>query len=382
MDYEELVSQARAQITEIHPDHLVGLGAGVTIVDVREPHEFALGAIPGSILISRGVLESEIGRHVPDLDSALVVVCSVGARSALAAVSLMEIGYSNVVNLAGGVEAWKSQGRPWQAPDTLTDEQRARYSRHTALAEVGLEGQRRLLESKVLLVGAGGLGSPVALYLAAAGVGELGVVDADTVDASNLQRQIVHGLDRIGSAKTASVTETVANLNPDVTVVEYRTRLMAGNAVEILSGYDVIVDGADNFPTRYLVNDASLNLGIPVVHGSIFRFEGQVSVFRPHQGPCYRCLFAEPPPPALAPNCAEAGVLGVLPGVIGSLQAVEVVKLLLGIGDDLTGRLLLYDALDQEFRELRIVRDPHCAACADATHPPPLVDYDERCVVG
>ena len=350
MTYEELVAQARARITEIDPDRLGVAGEQVVIVDVREPHEFAQGAIPGSVLIPRGVLEAEIGRHVPDVDAAVVVVCSVGARSALATVSLMDIGYRNVANLAGGFDAWKSLGRPWQAPDTLTDEQRARYSRHTALAEVGPEGQRKLLDSKVLLVGAGGLGSPVALYLAAAGVGELGVVDADIVDASNLQRQIVHGLDRIGTPKTMSVAETIANLNPDVTVVQYRERLTAENARQILSGYDVIVDGADNFPTRYLVNDASLGLGIPVVHGSIFRFEGQVSVFRPYEGPCYRCLFAEPPPPALAPNCAEAGVLGVLPGVIGSLQAVEAIKVLLGIGDDLTGRLLLYDALDQEFR--------------------------------
>jgi molybdopterin/thiamine biosynthesis adenylyltransferase len=292
------------------------------------------------------------------------------------------MGYSNVSSLAGGMTRWKAEGRPWEIPEMLDDDQRVRYSRHILLPEVGEEGQRQLLGSRVLLIGAGGLGSPVALYLAAAGVGTLGIIDYDTVDLSNLQRQILHNVDRVGTLKVESATETISRLNPDVEVEPFAARLTADNVLDVMAGYDVVVDGADNFPTRYLVNDAALHLHIPVVHGSIFRFEGQATVFSPYSGPCYRCLFPEPPPPELAPSCAEAGVLGVLPGVIGSVEAMETIKLLLGIGEPLVGRLLVYESLGQEFRTLQIRRDPDCPACADEAHPPRLIDYDDACRPG
>jgi molybdopterin/thiamine biosynthesis adenylyltransferase len=293
--------------------------------------------------------------------------------------SLKDMGYADVASLAGGFDRWKAEGRSWRAGEGLTAEQRDRYSRHVLLPQVGEKGQARLLDSKVLLIGAGGLGSPAALYLAAAGVGTIGIVDYDTVDATNLQRQVLHNLDRIGMPKTDSARETLSAMNPDVKVVTYNERLTAENALRIMAGYDVVVDGGDNFPTRYLVNDASLHLGVPVVHGSIFRFEGQVSVFHPYQGPCYRCLFPEPPPPELAPSCAEAGVLGVLPGIIGSIEAMEAIKLLLEIGDPLTGRLLIYDALEEEFDTVNLSRDPGCPACADPGRPPLIVEYDQSC---
>jgi len=308
-----------------------------------------------------------------------VLYCEGGARSALAAQTLEDMGYTNVASLEGGFTRWKREGLPWRAPEGLTTDQRARYSRHVLLPEVGEKGQIELLESRVLLIGAGGLGSPAAIYLAAAGVGTIGIVDDDVVDASNLQRQIIHNMDRLGQPKVESARETLTALNPDVKVEPHDLRLAADNVLEVLSGYDVIVDGGDNFPTRYLVNDASLHLHTPVVHGSIFRFEGQVSVFNPYGGPCYRCQFPEPPPPELAPSCAEAGVLGVLAGVVGSIQAVEAIKLILGIGEPLVERLLTYDALTQEFMELRIRRDPDCLACGDESMPPRLVDYDATC---
>jgi molybdopterin/thiamine biosynthesis adenylyltransferase len=289
------------------------------------------------------------------------------------------MGYRRVASLAGGFDRWKAEGRPWEVPMGLDAAQRARYSRHLLLPEVGEAGQERLLASKVLVVGAGGLGSPVALYLAAAGVGTLGIVDFDLVDATNLQRQVLHNLDRVGRPKVESAAETIRGLNPDVKVVPHAERLGVDNVLEIMSGYDVVVDGADNFPTRYLMNDASLHLRLPVVHGSIFRFEGQATVFQPYAGPCYRCLFPEPPPPELAPSCAEAGVLGVLPGIIGSIQAVEALKLVLGIGEPLVGRLLTYDSLAQEFHTLRVRRDPACPACADESRVPVLVEYDDAC---
>lgn len=374
-----MVAQARRVVPQVSPTESSSISNAV-FVDVREPHEVASGHIRDAALIPRGVLESEISAAIPDRDTPIVVYCAVGERSALAAVTLGELGYRHVVNMEGGFTLWQELGHEWTNPSPLSVEQLLRYSRHTVLPEVGVAGQATLLASKVAIVGAGGLGSPVAMYLAAAGVGVLGVIDDDIVEISNLQRQIMHGSDRLGSQKTASAATTIANLNPDVSVIEHPIRLDASNAISILSDYDLIVDGTDNFPTRYLVNDASLLLGIPVVHGSIFRFEGQVSVFGPG-GPCYRCLFPLPPPPELAPNCAEAGVLGVLPGIVGSLQAVEVLKLLLGIGESLSGRLLLYDALDQDFQTLRISRNPACPTCSNgaAIH---LVDYDDSCAVG
>ncbi|MEX1133861.1 MAG: molybdopterin-synthase adenylyltransferase MoeB [Acidimicrobiia bacterium] len=380
MTYQELVAAAKRQIREIQPQELEPRLGEVTVVDVREADEFDQGSIEGSIHLARGVLESTIRSHVSDLDREVVLYCAVGARSALAALSLQQLGYTRVSSLAGGFGRWKSEGYPWGTPHGLTTDQRGRYSRHTLLPEVGEAGQVKLLDSRVVVIGAGGLGSPAALYLAAAGVGTLGIVDFDVVDVSNLQRQILHNMDRLGQSKVESARETLSALNPDVKIVTYNERLSADNVLRILGGYDVIVDGGDNFPTRYLVNDASLHLRTPVVHGSIFRFEGQVTVYDPYNGPCYRCQFAEPPPPELAPSCAEAGVLGVLPGIIGSLQAMEAIKLVLDLGDTLAGRLLTYDGLSQEFLTLNIRRNSDCPACADEDHPPRLVEYDQFCV--
>ncbi|MGA7227812.1 MAG: molybdopterin-synthase adenylyltransferase MoeB [Acidimicrobiia bacterium] len=377
--YRELVDQARKRIAEITPGQLEETIDRVRVIDVREAGEHAQGAIPGARLIPRGVLERDVAGIVPDPDTPLVVYCAAGQRSALAAASLVDMGFTNVASLIGGFERWKAEGREWRVGEGLTAEQRDRYSRHILLPEVGEEGQTVLLDSKVLLIGAGGLGSPAALYLAAAGVGTIGIVDYDTVDATNLQRQILHNLDRVGMAKTDSARETIAALNPDVKVVTHNERLGADNVLKIMSGYDVIVDGGDNFPTRYLINDASLHLQVPVVHGAIFRFEGQAAVFNPYVGPCYRCLFPEPPPPEMAPSCAEAGVLGVLPGIIGSIEAMEAIKLLLGLGTSLTGRLLIYDSLEQEFTSVRVSRDPRCPACADSDRPPVIVEYDDAC---
>ncbi len=380
LTYQELVARAKREIREITTAQLEErLGGDFVLIDCREADEFEQGAIEGSKLIPRGVLESNLPMQVPSPKTEIVLVCAAGARSALAAKDLAAMGYENVSSLAGGFGQWKAEGRPWAVPKKLSTEQKARYSRHTLLPEVGVEGQVKLLESKVLLIGAGGLGSPAALYLAAAGVGTIGVVDFDTVDASNLQRQILHTVDRIGVAKVESARETLQALNPDVKIEPYQARLSADNVIEIMSGYDLVVDGGDNFPTRYLVNDASLHLRIPVVHGAIFRFEGQASVFKPYEGPCYRCLFPQPPPPELAPSCAEAGVLGVLPGIIGSIEGMEAIKILLGIGEPLIGKLLTYDALTQEFRHLKLRRNPECPACADEAMPPVIVEYDMAC---
>jgi molybdopterin/thiamine biosynthesis adenylyltransferase/rhodanese-related sulfurtransferase len=380
MTYQQLVAAAKRQIREIQAQELEPRLGEVTVVDVREADEFDQGSIEGSIHVARGLLEGSIRNHVPDLDREVVLYCAAGARSALAAVSLQQLGYTRVSSLAGGFVRWKTEGYPWATPHGLTTDQRGRYSRHTLLPEVGEAGQVKLLDSRVVVIGAGGLGSPAALYLAAAGVGTLGIVDFDVVDVSNLQRQILHNMDRLGQSKVESARETLSALNPDVKIVTYNERLSADNVLRILGGYHVIVDGGDNFPTRYLVNDASLHLRTPVVHGSIFRFEGQVTVYDPYNGPCYRCQFAEPPPPELAPSCAEAGVLGVLPGIIGSLQAMEAIKLVLDLGDTLAGRLLTYDGLSQEFLTLNIRRNPDCPACADEDHPPRLVEYDQFCV--
>lgn len=377
--YQEIVEAARAVISEIAPGAVEARLTEVVVVDVREADEYEQGTVPGAAHVPRGILEGAILALAPDPATEIVLFCGGGGRSALAARSLNEMGYSNVHSMAGGFGRWKDEGRRWSTPDTLTSDQRARYSRHILLPEVGEAGQAALLGSSVLLIGAGGLGSPAALYLAAAGVGTIGIVDSDVVDASNLQRQVLHNVDRLGMSKVESARETLAALNPDVKLVTYGARLTAANVLEMLSGFDAIVDGGDNFPTRYLVNDASLHLQIPVVHGSIFRFEGQVSVFAPYDGPCYRCLFPAAPPPELSPSCAEAGVLGVLPGVIGTIQATETLKLLLGIGTTLQGRLLIYDALEEDFSTVNVSRRSDCPACSDPDHPPKLVDYDYAC---
>ncbi|MGB0801297.1 MAG: molybdopterin-synthase adenylyltransferase MoeB, partial [Ilumatobacteraceae bacterium] len=327
-------------------------------LDVREPDEYAEGAIEGAIHIPRGHLEAQVENRIPDKSTPVVVYCAGGVRSAFAARTLGELGYTTVESMDGGFGRWKDEGRPWRQPASLSPEQQNRYKRHLLLPEVGTEGQKKLLDARVLLLGAGGLGSPAALYLAAAGVGTIGIVDMDDVDASNLQRQVLHNIDRIGDRKVDSAKKTLTMLNPDVDVVTYDTRLSAENIIDIISGYDVIVDGADNFPSRYVLNDASVKLGIPVVHGSIFRFEGMVSVFHPLEGPTYRDMVPEPPPAELAPSCAEAGVLGVLPGIIGSIQALETIKVILGLGDALIGRILSVDTTEMEFRVFNLRRDP------------------------
>jgi sulfur-carrier protein adenylyltransferase/sulfurtransferase len=381
--YRELLAEARNEIDEIDARELAARMAGdggLVVIDVRERNEFEQGAIPGAIHIPRGSLESRIERIVPSRATPVVVQCEVGNRSVFAARSLGELGYTDVVSLAGGFTAWKEHGHPWSAPIVLDEARARRYSRHLLIPEVGEEGQLRLLESSVLLIGAGGLGSPAALYLAAAGVGRLGIVDADVVDETNLQRQVLHTTDRIGEAKTASAAQTLRALNPDVDVVEIRERLTSENVDRILAGYDVIVDGTDNFPTRYLLNDASLRHRIPVVHASIFRFDGQLTVFTPFEGPCYRCLFPSPPPPELAPSCAEGGVLGVLPGIMGSLQANEALKLIVGYGETLAGRLLLFDATDTTFREISLRRDPECPVCGEHAGPIEYIDYEQFCL--
>jgi molybdopterin/thiamine biosynthesis adenylyltransferase/rhodanese-related sulfurtransferase len=376
----DLLAQVKAQITEISTEEAQRRLDQSLVLDVREPDEYEQGAIPGALHIPRGHLESQVEGKVPDHATPIIAQCASGFRSAFAAKTLQDLGYTNVVNMAGGFNRWKDEGRPWKAPRTLTPEQRNRYHRHLLLPEVDVAGQQKLLDSKVLLLGAGGLGSPAALYLAAAGVGTIGIIDMDVVDESNLQRQILHNLDRVGDRKVDSAKKTLTAMNPDVDVVTYDVRLGADNILDIIDGYDVIVDGTDNFPTRYLVNDASLLKRIPVVHGSIFRFEGQATVFNPYVGPCYRCMIPEPPPAELAPSCAEAGVLGVLPGIIGSLQAMEAIKLLLGLGDPLVGRLLAYDALEESFRTFKVHRDPECPACGDNAGPIVIAEYDELCM--
>ena len=351
------------------------------LIDVRERDEYEQGFIPGAIHIARGNLETRIEANVPDRDAPVILYCASGTRSAYAAKTLSELGYSNVVSLAGGFSGWKENGHEWKVPRTLRPEQLERYSRHVLIPEVGEEGQLRLLDSKVLLIGAGGLGSPAALYLAAAGVGTLGIIDADIVDTSNLQRQILHTVDRVGTPKVDSAEIAIHGINPEVIVKKYGVRLTSENVLDVITGYDVIVDGTDNFPTRYLLNDASLVAGIPVVHGSIYQFEGSVTVYKPHDGPCYRCQYPEPPPPELAPSCAEGGVLGVLPGVIGTLQATEAVKLILGIGEPLVGRQLRYDALSMEFVELKMHRDPECPVCSKDPHEIEFIDYEQFCAL-
>ncbi len=378
--FRDLLADTKAKISEVDPAEAEERMEAATFLDVREQDEVDQGVVPGAVHIPRGHLESQVENRLTDRDTPVVVYCAGGVRSAFAAQTLEQLGYTDVVSMAGGYGRWKDEGRPWVTPAVLTADQRDRYQRHTLLPEVGVEGQQRLLDSKVLLLGAGGLGSPAALYLAAAGVGTIGVVDMDVVDASNLQRQILHNMSRIGDRKVDSAKKTLTELNPDVNVVGYDVRLGADNVLDVIDGYDVIVDGADNFPVRYLLNDASLVKKIPVVHGSIFRFEGQVTVFDPYEGPCYRCLLPEPPPPELAPSCAEAGVLGVLPGIVGSVQALEAIKVLLDLGDPLVGRLLAYDALEQSFRTFKVRRDPQCPACGEDAPPIQIAEYDQFCL--
>jgi molybdopterin/thiamine biosynthesis adenylyltransferase/rhodanese-related sulfurtransferase len=362
----ELLRRVKNQIDEVDPSEVNELlEEGATIVDVRGTEEFATGHLPGAKSIPRGHLESRVDMLVPDRRAELILYCESGNRSAYAARTLKEdLGYENVRSMIGGITLWKDRGYAVEIPRTLSAEQRERYSRHLLIPEIGIEGQQKLLDAKVLLLGAGGLGSPTALYLAAAGVGTLGIVDNDEVDLSNLQRQVIHNSERIGTAKVDSAEQSIRALNPDVDVRKYPVRIDASNIIEIIEGYDVIVDGVDNFPTRYLLNDATVRLKIPVVSASILGFDGQLSVFKPYEGPCYRCLFREPPPAELAPSCGANGVLGVLPGTMGLLQATEVIKLIVGVGEPAIGRLLLYDALAASLTEVKVKRDPECPICS------------------
>lgn len=381
--FRELLDQARHDVREVTVDALKRLLEGATppkLIDVREGEEYAEGRLPGALHVPRGFLEMRIEEKA-HRDEPLVLYCAGGTRSALAARTLLTMGYRDVCSLAGGYARWTDAALPVEKPKGLTAAQRSRYRRHLTLPEVGEEGQAKLLASRVLLLGAGGLGSPAALYLAAAGIGTIGLVDADVVEVSNLQRQVIHTADRAGMPKTESAELALRALNPDVQVRKFQERLTSENALRILDDFDLVIDGGDNFPTRYLLNDACLLRNLPCIHGSVFRFEGQVTTFLPRQGPCYRCLYPHPPPPELAPSCAEAGVLGVLPGIVGLLQANEALKLLLGQGEPLVGRLLTFDALQSRFVELKLRRDPACPVCADGTKVT-LIDYEQFCAVG
>src|SRR5579864_695826 len=377
--YRDMLKAAKSRIRELDVrqlDAALKNGQKPILVDVREQDEVEQGIIPGAIHIPRGYLESRIEQYVADYDAPIVAYCAAGNRSAFAAETLQQMGYKDARSLKGGFGAWKDAGLEFVVPRELSPAQMKRYSRHVLIPEVGKAGQLKLLDARVLIIGAGGLGSPSAYYLAAAGVGTIGMVDSDVVDESNLQRQILHNSKRIGEPKVESAKQTLEDLNPDVNVVPYRTRLTRDNIVDLFKDYDLIIDGSDNFPTRYLVNDASVLLKKTVVHGSIFRFDGQVSVFKPFEGPCYRCVFPEPPPPELAPTCDEAGTLGVLPGIVGLFEANEAIKLLLGIGESLIGKLLMIDALTNEFRTLRLKRDPNCPVCGEGAHFKDFVDYE------
>ncbi|MBV29840.1 MAG: molybdopterin biosynthesis protein MoeB [Actinobacteria bacterium] len=358
--FRELLNKAKLAIKEIDTAGAQQriLNGSPVVLDVREPDEFEQGALDGVVHIPRGHLEAQVEQRIQDHDAEIIVYCAGGVRSAFAAQTLGELGYTDVMSMDGGFGKWKDEGRNWVTPKTLSPEQRNRYQRHLLLPEIGDEGQQKLLNARVLMLGAGGLGSPAALYLAAAGVGTIGIIDMDIVDESNLQRQVLHNLDRIGDRKVDSAKKTLTLLNPDVDVVTYDTRLGADNILDILEGWDVVVDGADNFPSRYVLNDASVKLGIPVVHGSIYRFEGQITVFDPLNGPTYRDYIPVPPPAELAPSCAEAGVLGVLPGIVGTIQALETIKVILGLGDSLRGRILAFDSLEMSFREFKLRLDP------------------------
>lgn len=385
--FRELLAAARGEIKETRPEQVdaeLKTSQPPVLIDIREPEEVQQGVIPGAVVIPRGYLELRVERRVPDHDQPVVLYCASGVRSVFAAKTLEQMGYSNVASLSGGFEGWKQQGLKFTVPRTLRPDQQARYSRHTLLPNVGDAGQLKLLDAKVLLIGAGGLGSPAGVYLAAAGVGTIGVLDFDVVDESNLQRQILHTTDRIGMPKTESAAIAMKALNPDVKVIQHNERISSENVMRIIEPYDIILDGSDNFATRYLLNDAAVFSGKKIVHGSIFRFDGQVTVLDPtHGGPCYRCLFGEPPDPDsdMAPNCAEAGVLGVLPGTVGMLQATETVKLILGIGEPLIGKLLMFDALDMTFRVYKVKKDPECPVCGEHPTITELIDYEEFCAM-
>jgi adenylyltransferase/sulfurtransferase len=380
--FKDLMDEARREVPEWTIDQVkqqVGNGNEPVLLDVREKEEYREGHLDGAISLPRGFLEIRVEQDVPDKATPIVAYCAGGTRSLLAAKQLRDMGYQNVISMAGGYNAWKNAGYPWRQDRQFTAEQLTRYSRHFLLPEVGEQGQAKLLDAKVLLIGAGGLGSPTAFYLAAAGIGTIGIVDHDVVDMSNLQRQILHTAERVGMPKVESARETLQALNPDVHIVGYQERLSSENALRLFAEYDVIVDGCDNFPTRYLVNDACVMLGKPNVHGSIFQFEGQASVFYPGKGPCYRCLFPEPPPPGAAPSCAEAGVLGVLPGLVGCVQALETIKLILGAGKPLIGRMVYFDTLSMELRIHKLRKDPNCPACGTQPTITKLIDYEEFC---
>ena len=381
--FKDIMSDARKVVPEVTVDQvkqrLAGNGKQVHLIDVREKEEYREGHLAGSVSVPRGFLEMQIEEKVPDRDAEMIVYCQGGTRSLIAGKILKDMGYTNVVSMTGGFGAWKGAGNAWKADRQFSADQLQRYSRHFLLPEVGEAGQAKLLDAKVLLIGAGGLGSPTAYYLAAAGIGTIGIVDDDVVDRSNLQRQILHNEERVGMPKVESAKLTLQGLNPDVNVIGYRERVNSENIMRLIADYDIIVDGCDNFPTRYLVNDACVFANKPNVHGSIFQFEGQATVFHPGKGPCYRCLFPEPPPPGAAPSCAEAGVLGVLPGLVGCVQAVETVKLVLGTGNPLVGRLLHFDTLAMEIKQLKLRRDPECPVCGESPTVTELIDYEEFC---
>jgi adenylyltransferase/sulfurtransferase len=383
--YQQVMDEAKRLVPEVSPDEVkqkLDHRNGEVVLDVRERDEVRQGYIPGALVIPRGFLEMRVEEAVPDKSTPILAYCAGGTRSLLAGRILKELGYTNVVSMRGGFGAWKNQGFPIVEERQLTQEQNIRYSRHFLLPEVGEAGQRKLLDAKVLCIGAGGLGSPTAFYLAAAGVGTIGIVDMDTVDLSNLQRQILHTNDRVGMPKTESARLTLQALNPDVKVVEFRERLTSENAFRIFEQFDVIVNGCDNFPTRYLANDACVMLGKPLVDGAIWQFEGQATVFHPPSGPCYRCMFPEPPPPGSTPSCAEAGVLGVLPGLVGCVQALETIKLILGKGRTLLGRMMHFDTLAGEVRILKLRRDPKCVVCGENPTVRHLIDYEVFCGLG
>lgn len=374
----------KKKIQELQADELTSFRENndVVIIDVREKEEHVLGIIPNAVLIPRGSLDLKIEGAVPDRTTPIGVYCASGVRSALATHSLQQMGYQNVTSIAGGFARYAQTGQTVEMRSSLTTDQTARYSRHLILPEVREAGQLKLLNARVLFVGAGGLGSPSAIYAAAAGIGTIGIVDADTVDLSNLQRQILHTEDRVGQPKTDSAEAAICALNSEIKVIKYQERLTSENAMQILSEYDVVIDGSDNFATRYLVNDACVMLGIPNVHGSIYRFDGQATVFHPGKGPCYRCLYPQPPPPGMAPSCQDAGVLGVLPGMVGIIQAIEAIKVILDVGKPLIGRLLTFDALRMEFREMRLRQDPGCPMCGEDPSITELIDYEEFCAAG
>jgi len=380
MNFQQYLKQVKSEIREVSVDEVKDNKPPV-LIDVREGEEYNDGYIAGATWIPRGKLELRFEDAVPDRDQEVVLYCAGGNRSALAAKALKDLGYTRVSSLAGGYGAWKRAGLPTLKPFIFTQEQKSRYARHLMLPEIGEAGQAKLLTAKVLLLGAGGLGAPAGLYLAAAGIGTIGLVDDDVVDESNLQRQVIHNTKRVGVPKVESAKQTIQELNPDIKVHTHQLRLSSENVLDVIKDYDLVVDGTDNFQTRYLLNDASLILKKPVINASIFQFEGQVTVFKPFEGPCYRCLYPEPPPPGMAPSCNEAGVLGVLPGVIGVLQATEAVKLILGIGKPLVGRLLQYDALNMKFREFKLPRDPKCVTCSEPGKKIELIDYEAFCSI-